>query len=169
MISIIQDKSHIETDEEFHERVSNYCDFPRIAREIRERTDRKTKGAIVSHYNSIISEIGRLSSSKSDPNRLRFLEKARDSFTLYLNSDDEMNKTNNVDYPTYYILLHFLEDGEKISYIGIDENGKVTIKIDGSDSARATAFLVEKFQPLLTMKHGKKEVESLLRSLCLVK
>lgn len=165
MISVIQDKSAIETDEEFNKRISNYADVPRIIREIRERREGEVKSSTARHYNKIVSEISRLSSTKSDPNRLRFLERVRDSLSLYLIPEDETDTTNQIDYPTYYILLYLLEDGEKITYIGIDENDKVTIGIDGSDMARAAVFLVEKFQPLLQMKHGRQEVEMLLSAL----
>ena len=162
MISIIQDKSHIESDEEFDERVSNYGDFRKIVQAVQERTERNTQNAVARHYNEIVTEIRKLSSSKSDPDRLRFLEKARDSFGLCLSSEENVSETNQVDYPAYYILLHFLEDGEKISYIGIDENGKVTFKIDGSDLARAAVFLADKFQPLLQMKQSRKDIEAML-------
>lgn len=165
MISIIQDKNSIEeTDEEFHERICNqyWFDVTKIIEEVSERQDNKVKKAVASHYNEIVSEISKLSSSKSDPNRLRFLEKARDSFGLCLSSEEDVSKTNQIDYPAYYILLSFLEDGEKISYIGIDETGKVTFKIDGSDLARAAVFLVDKFQPLLQMKHSRKDIEVML-------
>lgn len=164
MISIIKDKSAIETDEEFNARISRSANIPKMMREIDARRDNRIKGTVARHYNEIVSEISRLSSSKSDPDRLRFLEKARDSFGLCLSSED-VGETNQIDCPAYYILLHFLEDGEKITYIGIDENGKVTFKIDGSDLARAAVFLVDKFQPLLQMKHSRKDIEVMLRAL----
>lgn len=162
MISIIQDKDRIETDEEFDDRVSNYLDCRRIAQEVRERREQRTKRAAARHYNEIVAEISRLSSSKSDPDRLRFLEKARDSFGLCLSSKEGVSETNQIDCSAYYILLHFLEDGKKISYIGIDENGKVTFKIDGSDLARAAVFLADKLQSLLQMKHSRDDIESML-------
>lgn len=165
MISIIQDKNHIESDEEFHERVSNYGSFRKIVQAVQERTERNTQNAVARHYNAIVTEISRLSSSKSDHDRLRFLEKARDSFGLCLSSEEDVSETNQIDCPAYYILLHFLEDGEKITYIGIDEKGKVTFKIDGSDLARAAVFLVDKFQPLLQIKHSRKDIEVMLGSL----
>lgn len=58
MISIIQDKDRIETDEEFDERVSNYLDCRRIAQEVRERREQKTKRAAASHYNKIAKSTG---------------------------------------------------------------------------------------------------------------
>lgn len=165
MISIIQGKSAAETDEEFYARIGRYGDIPKMMREIDARRDNRIKGVAARHYNEIVSEISRLSLSKSDPDRLRFLKKARDSFGLCLSSEEDVSETNQVDYPAYYILLHFLEDGDKISYIGIDENDKVTFKIDGSDLARAAVFLADKFQPLLQMKHNRKDIEAMLGSL----
>lgn len=162
MISIIQDKDRIETDEEFDERVSNYLDCRRIAQEVRERREQKTKRVAALHYNKIVAEISKLSSSKSAPDRLRFLEKARDSFGLCLSSEEDVSETNQIDCSAYYILLHFLEDGEIITYIGIDENGKVIFKIDGSDIARAAVFLADKFQSMLQMKHNSDDIESML-------
>ena len=162
MISIIQDKSAAETDEEFYARIGRYGDIPKMMREIDARQNNQIKGTAARHYNEIVSEISRLSSSKSDPDRLRFLEKARDSFGLCLSSEEDVGEADQIDCPAYYILLHFLEDGEKITYIGIDENGKVTFKIDGSDLARAAVFLVDKFQPLLQMKHSRKDIEVML-------
>lgn len=118
------------------------------------------KEKVASVYNDISNELNRLQKTKLDPDRQRFLEKVWLSLQAYLDPEG----VYEIDCPIYYILLYFLEDGQRISNITLDSDGRVTIPTDGSCSANTAIYLMQQYKTFISV-FKSSDLQSALKAI----
>lgn len=119
----------------------------------------EVKENLTVYYNDISNELKLLRSARSNPDRQRFLEKVRDSISIYLSPDENTDET--INNPCYFILLYIAEKEYHSPDTKMDEDGRITVVSDGSVIANAMWYLLEKFEHMpispFRTKHSQLE------------
>lgn len=126
-----------------------------------ERLETELKEKVVNHYNKVVDELHKLQKMNFDLDRQRFLGKVKDSLGMYLYPDE----AETVDYPIFYILLYFMEDGERIQYITMNEHERLTVQVDQSPSSKAMMYVMERYKGYSALKQDQSTFINLLATI----
>ena len=136
-------------------------DMGKMTTQLIERLETELKEKVANYYNKIVEELHQLQKMNLDLDRQRFLEKVKDSLGMYLYP----NEAEAVDYPIFYILLYFMEDGERISHITMNEDGRPTVQVDQSPSSKAMMYVLERYKGYSVLHQDQSALTTLLATI----
>lgn len=136
-------------------------DMGKMTTQLIERLETDLKEKVANCYNKIVEELHQLQKMNLDLDRQRFLGKVKDSLGMYLYP----NESETVDYPIFYILLYFMEDSERISYITMNEHERLTVQVDQSPSSKAMMYVLERYKGYSALNHDRAALTTLLATI----
>ncbi|MBD5114605.1 MAG: hypothetical protein HDT46_05280 [Ruminococcaceae bacterium] len=136
-------------------------DMGKMTTQLIERLETELKEKVVNHYNKIVDELNQLQKMNRDLDRQRFLGKVKDSLGMYLYP----NEAETVDYPIFYILLYFMEDGERILHITMNKDECPTVQVDQSPSSKAMMYVLERYKGYSALRQDQSTFINLLATI----